>query len=55
MLTNTHLHIEDNALLVQTFKKVWWSSEHIQNRTVPYSYAKPREIYGDFSPFSLNL
>ena len=22
---------------------------------VPYSYAKPGEIYGDFSPFSLNL
>jgi len=55
MLTTTHLHIEDNALLVQAFKKIWWSSEHIQNRMVPYSYAKPGEIYGDFSPFSLNL
>ena len=55
MLTKTHLHIEDNALLVQAFKKIWWSSEHIQNRMVPYSYAKPGEIYGDFSPFSLNL
>ena len=22
---------------------------------VPYSYAKPGEIYGDFSPFSLHL
>jgi len=55
MLTTTHLHIEDNALLVQAFKKIWWSSENIQNRMVPYSYAKPGEIYGDFSPFSLNL
>jgi len=55
MLTTTHLHIEDNALLVQAFKKIWWSSEYIQNRMIPYSYAKPGEIYGDFSPFSLNL
>ena len=26
-----------------------------QSRKVPYSYAKPGEIYEDFSPFSLNL
>ena len=55
MLTTTHLHIKDNASLVKAFKKVWWSSEHVQNRMVSYSYAKPVEIYGDFSPFSLNL
>ena len=55
MLTTTHLHIKDNASLVKAFKKIWWSSEHVQNRMVPYSYAKPGEIYGDFSPFSLNL
>ena len=55
MLNTTHLHIEENALLVQAFKKVWWSSQHIQNRMVPYSYAKPGEIYGDFNPYSLNL
>lgn len=55
MLTTTHLHIKDNASLVKAFKKVWCSSEHIQNRMVPYSCAKPGEIYGDFSPFSLNL
>ena len=55
MLNTTHLHIKDNAALVKAFKKVWWSSEHAQSRMVPYSYAKPGEIYGDFSPFSLNL
>jgi len=55
MLTTTHLHIKDNASLVKAFKKIWWSSEHVQNRMVPYSYAKPGEIYGDFSPFSLHL
>jgi hypothetical protein len=55
MLTTTHLHIKDNASLVKAFKKIWWSSEHVQNMMVPYSYAKPGEIYGDFSPFSLHL
>ena len=55
MLTTTHLHIKDNALLVKAFKKVWWSSQHVQNRMVPYSHTKPGEIYGDFNPYSLNL
>ena len=55
MLTTTHLHIKDNLSLVKAFKKIWWSSEQVQNRMVPYSYAMPEEIYGDFSPFSLHL
>ena len=55
MLTTTHLHIKGNAALVKAFKKVWWSSEQIQNRIVPCSYGKRGEIYVDFSPFSLSL
>jgi hypothetical protein len=55
MLPKSHLKIENNPELVREFKRAWWSSQYVQNRFIPYSYAKSGEIYGDFNPWPLHL
>lgn len=55
MLPKSHLKIENNPELVREFKKTWWSSQYVQDRFIPYSYAKSGEIYGDLNPTPLHL